>query len=341
MSNAFQSSLPSSSSSSHIDQSSPAPNFSPASAVSFSVPLHGRSSFAIGNGTWKPPANWNLHAPHTKKVPKAKKRTQEEEEITKRTAARVAARLAQDHAAVLNPDTETPFTDTIDVVNRLLPYHVFYQPKEDLDRKGKRKANDDLRAEIAETRFALKCFRRKQKLEERFRRVRIRSGERLAPDDQAVVLAQAVLDADRAENSRLNSELREARADLDKVEREKRAHIARSQPTPSVSQQYYRYPISYAQQPYGQAAAFTSPTPAATTSNTIPVQVPVASLPALHALGIQPVAAGTLVPGAIQPPAVLRGSSVDGTMLNLDINVSLLQSATGLAMMLNSLLTRQ
>ena len=46
---------------------------------------------------------------------------------------------------MLNPDVESPFVDTIDVVNRLLPYHIFFQPKEDLvpllrDRKGKTKA---------------------------------------------------------------------------------------------------------------------------------------------------------------------------------------------------------
>lgn len=47
----------------------------------------------------------------------------------------------------MNPDVETPFTDAVDAVNRLLPYHVFLQPMEDLvpllhDRKGKTKAAD-------------------------------------------------------------------------------------------------------------------------------------------------------------------------------------------------------
>jgi hypothetical protein len=42
-----------------------------------------------------------------------------------------------------------------DVITRLLPYHVFQQPQEDLanithDKKGKRKATDDeIKAEIA------------------------------------------------------------------------------------------------------------------------------------------------------------------------------------------------
>ncbi|KAJ6586987.1 hypothetical protein DFH09DRAFT_1274629 [Mycena vulgaris] len=358
MSKAFHSSFPSSSSSSGINHTVSVPTFSSSSSsASFSVPLAGRSPYTGGNGTWQPPANWNLHASNPqplKKAPKAKKRTTEEEDITKRTAARVAARLALDHAAVINPDTETPFSDTLDVVNRLLPYHVFLQPKDDLDRKGKRKA-DDLIIEIEDTKFALECFKRKRRLEERFRRVKTRSGKRPAPDDQAVSLAQAVLDADRSETAWLNSEIRTARADLDRIQREKRENNARLQPPAAVPQpQYYRaYPYAYTQQPYGQAAAFPVHPPATTTSSVnypqyppntaIPVQLPVSSLPALHALGIQPVAATSLAPGGAQPPAVLRGSSADGTMLSLEINVSLLQAAqmSGLAIVLNSLMARQ
>ena len=68
-----------------------------------------------------------------------------------------------------------------------------------------------------------------------------------------------------------------------------------------------------------------------------------ASLPALHALGILPVPAASLPPAdQPQPPAVMRGSSTNGTMLSLEINVSLLQQAqmSGLAMVLNSLMSR-
>jgi hypothetical protein len=174
--------------------------------------------------------------------------------------------------------------------------------------------------------------------------------QRPAPDDQAVALAQAVLEADRSETASVNVAIRAARADLDKIEREKRANNARQQvPQP----QYYRaYPFPYGQQPYSSAPVFSVP-PAPTTGNAnypqypanaaIPVQLPVSSLPALHALGIQPVAATSLAPGAAQPPAVLRGSSADGTTLSLEINVSLLQAAqmSGLAIILNSLMTRQ
>lgn len=70
--------------------------------------------------------------------------------------------MAEDQRAALAPDTDTPFVDQVDVVNRLLPYHVFQQPREDVDavlqsgsiypsRKGKRKATEEdlLREEIA------------------------------------------------------------------------------------------------------------------------------------------------------------------------------------------------
>ncbi|KAF7361837.1 hypothetical protein MVEN_00528200 [Mycena venus] len=341
--------------------STTSPTFSVASSSSFSVPLGGRYPYAGGNGTWTAPPAWNLHPsatqPLIKKTPKAKKRTPEEEEITKRTAARIAARLADDHALVLTPDVETPFSDTVDVVKRLLPYHVFQQPKEDLDRKGKRKADDDLRAEIEETKFALECFKRKRNLEERFRRIRTRSGKRPAPDDQAVALAQAVVESDRLETQALNNEIRAARGELDKIEREKRAANARQ--TPASAPQYYRYPFPYAQQPYSSAPVFSVPPAAAAVTTTtptttgnasypqsntaVPVQLPVSSLPALQSLGIYPVAPTTPAAGTPQPLAVLRGASADGTTLSLEINVSLLQPAqvNGLAIILNSLKVQQ
>lgn len=168
----------------------------------------------------------------------------------------------------------------------------------------------------------------------------------------------------------MTNELRTVRADLEKIEKEKRvaANAARpmfyaSTPTaaaPTMQQQYYRpYPYAYTQA-YGappiQASSTSTfsvspaapPTPAANytpvqSTGAIPVQLPVASLPALHALGIVPVPATSLPPdGQPQPPAVLRGSTSNGTMLSLEIDVSLLQSTqmSGLAMVLNSLMTR-
>lgn len=75
-------------------------------------------------------------------------------------------------------------------------------------------------------------------------------------------------------------------------------------------------------------------------SSAIPVQLPVSSLPTLHALGIVPVPPQSLSANSPTPPAVLRGTSANGAMLNLEINVSLLQAAqmSGLALVLNSIM---
>ncbi|KAJ7647250.1 hypothetical protein FB45DRAFT_821964 [Roridomyces roridus] len=326
-------------SSSSSPSTAPILSYPPTSSLPYPATYpYARPPYASPNPVWSAvPATWSIPGVlPTKKPPRLKKRTPEEEETTKSTAARVVTRLAQDHAAVLNPDTETPFTDCLDVVNRLLPYHVFLQPRDDLDRKGKGKA-EELKAEIRETKFALECFKRKRNLEARFRKIKTRSGKRPASDEQAVVLAQAVLEADRAETNLLNHELRTARAELDKIERDKRARMQQVAPA-----QYYRaYAYPYAQQ-YAPASSTTVfqavPPPSTTTTTPIPVQIPVSSLVALHALGIHPVAAISLVPGTPLPPAVLRSS--DGTVLNLEIIPALLEPAqrNGLAVVVNSLI---
>jgi hypothetical protein len=176
-------------------------------------------------------------------------------------------------------------------------------------------------------------------------------------------LAQAVLETDRLDASLLSNELKAARSELERLEREKRAATAtaaRTQyatpPAPTLSAmqtRYYPPPYPYAYtQVYGTVvpppttSTFQiSPLPASTpnrANTAIPVQLPVASLPALHALGIHPVPATSVAEGQTPPPAVLRGSTANGTILTLEINVSLLQSAqmSGLAMVLNSLMSR-
>ncbi|KAK0460987.1 uncharacterized protein EV420DRAFT_1529533 [Desarmillaria tabescens] len=327
-----------------------------------------------GPSTWRPPAHWNLaqNQPPAKKAAPRKNRTQEEIRIAANVAAKVAARLTADQAAVIHPDVDTPFSDTLDVVKRLLPYHIYQQPPEDLQElihgntdKGKGKAtNDDLNREIHETKFALECFKRRKKLKERFRKARLKSGRRSAPDDQAVFLAQAVLEGERADTVTLNNELRTARTELDRLEREKRvatnaqrtSYYMTTQPatpTTTASRPYYHsYPYAYAQAygaPVQQSSTSSVQPPAAPTAATpyqagsaIPVQLPVSSLPALHQLGIVPVAPTSVTDGQPAPPAVLRGSSANGTMLSLEINVSVLQSAqmSGLAVILNSLMSR-
>lgn len=196
--------------------------------------------------------------------------------------------------------------------------------------------------------------------------------QRASPDDQSYYLAQFVLEAERVENSFLGNELRTARAQAERIERERRAAAPASANVSRVSQfasvpqvmmptmqatPYYRpYPYGYSQ-PYGTALPplstvptfSTTAAPAAPTyspylpNGAIPVQLPVGSLPALHALGIIPVPAPPDgQQGQGQAAAVLRGSTANGTILNLEINVSSLQSTqmTGLAVVLNSLVAR-
>jgi len=184
------------------------------------------------------------------------------------------------------------------------------------------------------------------------------TSQRPTPDDQAYVLAQAVLEGDRSEITLLNNELRSVRGELERREKDKRVAAT------SARAVYYGAPLGhqtsaqspyYRGYPYAYTQMFGAPMQSAATGSTvssyvapqvgaaIPVQLPVASLPALHALGIVPVPATSLPPeGHPQPPAVLRGSSVNGTMLSLEINVSLLQSTqmSGLALILNSLMSR-
>ncbi|KAF7321607.1 Chloride channel protein [Mycena kentingensis (nom. inval.)] len=290
------------------------------SSTSYSLPLHPPSSTA----TWKPPPNWSLYA--SQKIFRQAPRAPEDAEQTKAVAARVSARLEQDHAAVLHPDTETPFADAYDATRRLLPYHVFCHPKEDLvkDRKGKRKADDD---EVAETKFALDCFRRKRKLEQRFRGARLTPAKRPAPEELLLNMEQLVYDETRQEVGSLQAELKLLRADLDRLQRAKQAQL---HPPVQPTTTYYQsaYPTTYNQQQFGQAV----PTPAPSAGvpgvpgTLVPVNLNAAMLPTLHALGIRPIEVGSIPPGAPQPPAILRSRSQDGTMLNLEIDHRILQT---------------
>lgn len=69
----------------------------------------------------------------------------------------MALNIQLDQLATLYPDTDTPFEDEVDVVKRLLPYHIHQIPKSDLDDmrglKGKSRATelDMLHEEISGT----------------------------------------------------------------------------------------------------------------------------------------------------------------------------------------------
>lgn len=141
---------------------------------------------------------------------------------------------------------------------------------------------------------------------------------------------------------------------------------AQTQTTSTYRAQYKPYsytyspsfqPYSYSQQYTSNASTPASPNPTAQSvvpagpgnssspslstgppSAPIPVQIPVSSLSTLSALGIVPIPAENAPPpGLPQPAAVLRGTTQNGTVANLDINISALGAAqaSGLAVLLS------
>ncbi|KAI0093062.1 hypothetical protein BDY19DRAFT_989740 [Irpex rosettiformis] len=192
--------------------------------------------------------NPGVYAEEARTRGRAKGRSEEEVECMSRIAYRFASALATDHNSVLDPDIESPFEDARDAVHRLLPYHVFLQPREDLEmllerplselrghgayrRKGKRKATEEelVREEIRETMFALDCWRRKTHLEKRFRKARVAEGKRVAPDTQAYILARDALETEKQQLAMLQAEYKASKAELDRVEKEKKERKAAAQ----------------------------------------------------------------------------------------------------------------
>lgn len=192
----------------------------------------------------------------------------------------------------------------------------------------------------------------------------------------------------------LNAQLRAARAELEKYNREHRPQTVQTtvRPTPpltsttySYTPQYrhYTYPYAPYQSNYTQVySGFTTATPSATqyqypvvttpisvsattssTSHTattqtptpstpsttttldalskpVSISLPISSLPALHALGIMPVSSLAVPPpGQPQPQAILKGTTANGTMLSMDVNIGLLQptQVSGLALIINAI----
>jgi len=114
---------------------------------------------------------------------------------------RLNSLLAHDQGLISHPDVDSQFVDETDVIKRLLPYHIFHQPKEDLSStiSGRAKANlveVNLKEEIRgkapvltkfsdllkrglslATKSALKCFKRREAIRDRWRKLKIRSGK--------------------------------------------------------------------------------------------------------------------------------------------------------------------
>ena len=192
----------------------------------------------------------------------------------------------------------------------------------------------------------------------------------------------------------LNAQLRAARAELEKYNREHRPQVAQTTARPtlpftsttySYTPQYrhYTYPYAQYQSNYTQVyPGFTTPstpqyqypvvttpvtisatgtttstpqtattqgqtsstTPTNTTSDAlskpVSLSLPISSLPALHALGIMPVSSLAVPPPSQpQPQAVLKGTTANGTMLSLEVNIGQLQATqvSGLALIINAI----
>ncbi|VDB95276.1 unnamed protein product [Peniophora sp. CBMAI 1063] len=225
---------------------------------------------------------------------------------------RAVGALVADQRTAVDPDYETAFVDAHDVVRRLLPYHIFQLPVE--AGKGKRRASEaDLaREELAETRFALECHKRKRALEERFRKARMKPGKRKAPDAMTYWLEAKGLEDDKADMQALNHELRAARAELDRTERAERdkrasstARAASAAPssaapaTPSTPSSAYTHPYQAYRYPYGQMSPTynTNATPYYATPASASATAPVPSTPA------------TPTPAAAAPAVVVTPSS--------------------------------
>lgn len=214
-------------------------------------------------------------------------KTKEDQELQLATRNAFAQLLATDHRAVDSPDVETPFRDAVDVVRRLLPYHVFQHHQEELEyatalnnralsAKGKGKATDvaalpphlrTIARESEETSFALELHKEARALKERFRQVRTREGAKTSPDDQMYWLTQAVLESERELNTRLTSQLREAQAEKDRQERLKRGiPTTPSSATTPYQHAAYSYP-AYPPPPTPTAAGMPYPNYAAYATN--------------------------------------------------------------------------
>lgn len=87
--------------------------------------------------------------------------------------------------------------------------------------------------------------------------------QRNAPDDQAYILANCIVEADRAENTALNTEYRTARSELETIERKRKqaqAQAVRATPTPANT----------SARPSARSVSQASPTIASYSSATFP-----------------------------------------------------------------------
>ncbi|KAG8864574.1 hypothetical protein FRB96_005078 [Tulasnella sp. 330] len=147
-------------------------------------------------------------------------RTEEDHATQQATRKRIQELLAADQKAAMNPDVETPFSDAADAVRRLLPFHVFHHPQEELEYAITAARKHDL-------------FKGKGKAKELD----------VSPHLQDLALENR----ERALNTQLSQKLREEKLKKDNAEREKRlaATSGTTTPTTSAFQQQRQIPQAY------------------------------------------------------------------------------------------------
>ncbi|KZV70701.1 hypothetical protein PENSPDRAFT_651285 [Peniophora sp. CONT] len=312
-----------------------------ANPLNFASPIEPNGGASSSKAASATPAPAPVPTPTQVKQPVYKGRTprsyvpgvplsQRDLELASGAFNRAVAALVADQRAAVEPDTETPFADAHDAVKRLLPYHIFQLPVEDGKGKGRASEADLAREELAETRFALQCHKRKRALEERFRKARMKPGKRKSPDVMTYWLEAKGLEDDKTDMQALNHELRAARAELDRTERAERdkrasstARAASAAPTPSSAApatpstpstayahpyQAYRYPYGQMSPSYNTNATPYYATPASASASTA------AHVPSTPATPTPASAAPTITKTAASPPATPSTSSSTNAM---------------------------
>ncbi|WFD18082.1 hypothetical protein MCAP1_000294 [Malassezia caprae] len=207
-----------------------------------------------------PPA----HSAPAARLPPQKDLVLEDPELAAQRAhiqRRFRAQLDQDHERCLRPDIQTPFRDARDVVERLLPYHVWQVPESDLlgamdarivappaprdidDEahmsfavpyvRKRRRVDDPLAPDtpllalppFPSEAFTRSAYERRAQLARRFRAIQTRSdtAQERAPHmhESLEFLERMVYEDEMKAFQDLSAELRRARAELEELERQR------------------------------------------------------------------------------------------------------------------------
>ncbi|CAI2174601.1 2648_t:CDS:2 [Funneliformis geosporum] len=106
-----------------------------------------------------------------------------------------------DQIAVLQPDYKTPFRSFQDAVARLLPYHVFEYPDEDM------KGNDQI-SDLDATKNALRFYKRRKIIFDKYTDLLKKEAEQLCPTTYTNLCEKLIVEDEKTENMVLKEECR-------------------------------------------------------------------------------------------------------------------------------------